>query len=335
MRGSQILFAIIALSLLLSVGAVAGSTANGCSYKVINGQYLTDCSNQRTASAEPAVAASAPAAVSTAPVTSYSDVPVRQNQGAYAPTLPPQQPQQARAIVATLDEPAPESTYEVREEQDRERLRYQLVDQTYVGVLLGTSNMKESNTSSTTGFGLVLGTNIDDHFGVELGYSYANQKMNLGLASSAPAPGMFSGRSAYDAQLSTHLFTGEIQGHLTDSVKRLRPYLGLGLGWRSASLKENRTDVDYYGQPLLGGSLRQNTFGAIAGAGTKLRVAKALNLAVAFRYFLPIARQDARLEQPASVPGGVDSGETRLNSSQDVLTGSSQYQVLGGVQYSF
>lgn len=57
------------------------------------------------------------------------------------------------------------------------------LDKTWVGATLGASNMKESNSGSTVGVGLNIGTNIDDTFGVELGWGYAKQNLRMGLAS--------------------------------------------------------------------------------------------------------------------------------------------------------
>ena len=47
MRGKNIFYLFIGLTLLFSLSAIAeetsGPTADGCTYKVINGQYLTSC----------------------------------------------------------------------------------------------------------------------------------------------------------------------------------------------------------------------------------------------------------------------------------------------------
>jgi opacity protein-like surface antigen len=159
------------------------------------------------------------------------------------------------------------------------------------------------------------------------------------LASSGASASIMGGgsatapRSGTDSTLSSNLFRGEVLAHLTDSVKRLRPYLGAGLGWRSAKLQENAAST-LYGGSQAGGSLHQNAFGALASAGTKLRIAKSVSLSFAFDYYLPLARQDARLEQPITAANAA-SPTSKLSSSDSFLTGSSQYQILGGVQYAF
>ena len=204
--------------------------------------------------------------------------------------------------------------------------------------------MKESNAGSATGLGLELGTNVDDTFGFEFGYSHSKQDLSLGLASRGIAdPSSSDGvassfspsptATGADSTLSSSLFRGELLAHLTDSVKRLRPYVGAGLGWRTATLEENASS-SIYGSPLAGGSLHQSALGGIATVGTKLRIARAVSLSFAFDYFLPIARQDAQLEQPVASTNGV-AATSKLTSNDNVLTGSRQYQILGGVQYAF
>jgi hypothetical protein len=350
MGTKTIFFLTAATALLFSIGAVAageisGKTADGCTYKVINGQYLTSC--PKRGAAPPTASDSVhtvSAAASAGPVTDYGAVPVRHNNAVGAPALPPQQPNQS-APISSIEKDASVATDEDFDAGRRERLKNKIIDQTYVGLAVGASNMKETNTGSATGFGLNLGTNIDDTFGVELGYGYARQDLNLGLASrgssTTPDPaqqqpqqqggGFGAAVRASDASLSTNLFTGEVLAHLTDPVKRLRPYLGAGLGWRSAALTESADNAT----GLAGGELHQNTFGGLASLGTKLRITKALNLGFAFHYFFPLARQDARLQQPVAALGGQTPTQSKLSASDDLLTGSSQYQILGGVQYSF
>lgn len=357
MRGQFLLLAIAAALVFATAATAAttssGKTADGCSYKIINGQYLTTCPNQpkekpNSDAGTAVVAPAAPVAQDTVrvnsgrPVGSYGDVPVRHNPSAVAPELPPQQPVNVnRGQVSSAFEKS-ESLEDLHEER-RDALKTKLLDKTWVGATLGASNMKESNSGSTVGVGLNIGTNIDDTFGVELGWGYAKQNLRMGLASRGANVDANAGLTGMapdsDASLSSHLFTGEVQAHLTDPVKRLRPYIGGGLGWRTATLSENRTPVTGqdlgYSTSLGGGSLRQSTFGALAVAGTKLRVSKAWNLGFAFRYFIPVARQDARLEQASASYPGQASSDSKLSQADEILTGSSQYQVLGGVQYAF
>jgi len=323
-----------------------GKTADGCSYKIINGQYLTSCPSKQKLETQPAAAdqVTTQSYSASRPIGSYGDVPVRRNSAASAPSMQPQS-QPMAAPVPSITSSIERENYgsdPVEEDSRRNRLKNRLLDKTYAGLLLGASNMKNSNSGSALGFGLNLGTNIDDHFGVELGYGYAKQDLRLGLAArgSNVDQGVPS-TSSSDAALSSHLLHAELQAHLTDPLKRLRPYVGAGLGWRSATLTESRTSPNQQlGTPGTGGgSLHQSAFGGLVAAGTKLRIAKAFHLGFVFRYFLPILRQDARIEEPASVAAsGSDeqtTNNTKLSKGDDSLTGSSQYQVLGGVHYSF
>lgn len=348
MRGTLLLLAVMAMftiSHMAQAATVQGKTADGCSYKIINGQYLTSCPG-RPSAAEPTLVAQAQAQPNQGrPVGGYGDVPVRKSDAApvsnYAQPSP-QSPAPPRAVVSSIEREEG-FTPDYQEDDRRERLRGTLLDKTYAGIILGSSNMKESNAGSSMGLGLNIGTNIDDHFGVELGYSYAKQDLRLGLASRGANTDLgLPAASMNDSTLNSHLLTGEFQAHLTDPLKRLRPYLGAGLGWRSATLSENRQNIPNqmgYSTTTGGGSLRQTAIGGLASAGTKLRINKAFHVGVAFRYFFPLLRQDARLEQPATIAAGNSEEQipngTKLTQADDTLTGSTQYQVIGGVHYSF
>lgn len=290
---------------------ITGKTADGCSYRIINGQYLTSC-DQKT---EPPTPQAAPAPV----VTSYDAVPVRQSFAAPQPVSAPVS-EPAPAATQSSAIVVPQSTYQDRRQEQRD----QYVDATYVGGAIGSSTITESNAGSSTGFGVALGTNLDDFLGIELGYAYTNQDLNLGLAARGGAP-QAAGTS--DASLRSHLISAEIQGHLTDVFKRLRPYAGLGLAWKSSTLEEDAQPAfyPYSVQSTKGGSIQQTSLGAIASAGTKFRLTQTLQLGVAFRYFLPLSRQNPTL----------GSAGTRLTQADSRLTGSSQHQFSGGLFYAF
>ncbi len=347
MRG--FLFLALAISVPAHADGLSGKTADGCSYKIINGQYLTSCPGKGASEPTP-VAQDTVIVNSGRPVGSYGDVPMRRNSAAAAPSM--QQPRIMEARPASAPVSSITSSIEAEgqggsaiEDERRERLKNKLLDKTYVGAILGASNMKSSNSGSAVGMGLNLGTNIDDHFGVELGWSYAKQNLRLGLASRGGNVDQSANpSSSNDAALTSHLFTGELQAHLTDPLKRLRPYLGAGIGWRTAKLSETpqapvNSDVPNYGATG-GGSLHQSAFGGLVSAGSKLRLSKSFNLGFAFRYFFPLLRQSAKIEQPSSPSypgdnGENQNGETKLSKGDDALTGSSQYQVVGGLQYAF
>ena len=348
MKASLIILSFTALP-ALAQGATSGRTADGCTYKILNGQYLTDCSKKDAPAAAPAAisAESTPAPTTSAPsfVTSYGDVPVRNNPLAPSPsvqtvTTVSAAPAAPSTMNVTLAPPS-QNTLVVDLEDSRHRRRVdKLIEQPYVGVLVGATTISASNKGASTGLGVNVGTLLDEHFGVELGYNYARQGLNLGLdqRGSEPGAGVLNAyRTREDANLKAHLLSLEAQGYLTGALRRFRPFLGLGLGWKSSTLSEVATqDQRSFGYSQGTSSLTQTSVGGLGTAGAKLRVGKDLAVAFSFRYFFPFARQSARLEQPAyyGIPG--DNPEVaRITKADDGLTGSSQYQISGGLQYSF
>ncbi len=305
---------VLSLLLLSATPALAtsGKTADGCTYRVINGQYLTSCDSKsdtvKQASAAPQT------------VTNYGAVPMRNNPAAPAPSIQP-------ISTMNVQVPSQSTLLEAKEERREEREMDKAVDLTYVGAQLGSTSIKNANSS--TGGGVTLGTNLDDHFGVELGYNYTKQGLQLGL-NSRGGPGAYTPVRGNDASLRSHLISGEAQAYLTDALKRLRPYAGLGLGWKSSTLEEN--SYGYGGGSM--GSLNQTSLGAIGSLGAKFRVGQSIQLGLMLSYFLPFSRQDARLEQ-ASSPYGYAAPMSRLVREDDALTGAGQSQIQGGVQYLF
>ncbi|MGE3263365.1 MAG: outer membrane beta-barrel protein [Bacteriovoracia bacterium] len=319
--------------------AASGKTADGCSYQIINGQYLTTCG--KTKASDPVQVAS----VAAAPIpTSYGAVPMRYEPSAPHPSVQqmPSPPETMTVQIAT-----PQNRLIQREdnwESERSRQHQELIDSTYVGAFLGASTMSSVSAGSALGLGLNVGTNIDDNFGFELGYSYSSQDLNLNLDSRSSAdplaPALNNGyATANDATLRSHLISGEFQGHFTDSYKRLRPYLGVGLGWKASTVEENGAANTYGSYATGGGSLSQSTLGGIGSAGVKFRISRAINFGATFRYFLPLLRQESKIEQAQSNSGGYgiypNANESRLTKADDALTGSGQYQFLGGIQYLF
>lgn len=310
--------------------AIEGKTADGCTYKVINGQYLTQCPSDAKGATNNAPSTYVAPKSSSDTVTSYSAVPMRSNPSAPVPSV-----QTAPAPVVSVAIETPSQNEQISEsyETARKREKDQFEDATYAGFFLGSSSLK--NSSSSLGLSGSLGTSIDEHFGVELGYSYSGQSRNIGLSSRgnetdlgslSPTP------TKDDVTIRSHLISGEIQGHITDSRKRLRPFLGAGFGYRMNSLKEKSSQDPFSGRSVSGGSLSQNAFGGLASAGAKLRISKTMQLGFVFRYFFPIASQEAKLESGATSFSGTES---RLTSSDSVFTEGGQTQILGGFQVAF
>jgi opacity protein-like surface antigen len=211
-------------------------------------------------------------------------------------------------------------TYRERRDEQRD----QFIDATYVGALLGSATISDPGAGSATGLGVVLGTSLDDFLGIEFGYSFTKMDTRLDLPSRAGTSSAQNPANSTDSSLASHLVTAEFQAHLTDALKRLRPYAGLGLGWKSSTLQEELPPT-YYAQNA-NASLSQTALGPVASAGTKFRLTPTFQLGFSFRYFLPLSRQTARLSA---------DGDTRLRLSDAKLTGSAQHQVSGGLLYSF
>lgn len=302
--------------------AASGKTADGCTYKVINGQYLTSCDPKPQAADQVVMVASAP---SSAPVTSYGAVPMRSNPDALVPSVQTVSPQTMQVSLS-----APMQSSLVKEEMAERPESFR--DYTYVGANLGSTSIKDGRSS--TGLGATIGANLDEHFAVELGYNYTSQGLNLGLDTRGNSLGdTYPARD--DSTLKSHLIATEFQGYATNSNRRFRPYLGLGMGVKISSLKEKSlsgNSYNYYGAATPSGSLNQTSFGGIGSAGAKLRVGKGFHVGVAFRYFFPLLRQESSLSQEGNFYAG---NQTRLTKADDTLTGASQYQLQGGVEYSF
>jgi hypothetical protein len=179
---------LLSMSLALTTAtspafATSGKTADGCTYRVINGQYLTTCGTPKPAPSLGTNAASAPAPIP----TNYATVPMRYEPSAPHPTVLESSLQAEPAINTTkmrsLD----------REEDWQESRAHQhqdLLDSTYVGATLGANTMTSVSAGSALGVGVNVGTNIDDNFGFQLGYSYSSQDLNLHLDSRGSADQM-------------------------------------------------------------------------------------------------------------------------------------------------
>lgn len=329
------------LAILLTSSAfaeVSGKTADGCTYRIINGKYLTDCSTkEKTASDQISEKAASPenAPQINRPVMSYDSVPVRENgnapqsyfatsnSGASTLSIPVSRPSQG-ALVIDREEKLSGAILTEAPEKIRS---YKFREKTYLGFGVGSASIKQSTAGSSTGLGLELGTNLDELIGVELAYSYVKQGLKLGLAQDDLSP------TASDATLSSNLFAAEVHFHLTETSSRLRPFAGGGLGLKLSTLEEKNTSLysQAYGssQPA---SLSQQSIGATVTAGAKLRISRKLDLVGKFNYFAPIIRQSARLDE-ANDP--YQESTTRLTQEDSAFTGSSQYQIVGGLHYIF
>ncbi len=313
---------VILLTLTANARANNGATANGCTYQVINGQYLYSCEAKKP---NPELTPS-----TTPTVAPVAEAPVQQQvqpQTMMIPIAPPPQQNVANDTVSTISA-SPETSSSKS-----------MVDAIYVGAEIGSASIIQ-NSDSTMSLGVNVSANVDENMGFEIGYTYAKQDVYLGLANRAgmiPAPtGPFGAnqRNITDATLSAHLLSGEMQFFLTDYYKKLRPYAGVGLGWKHSSLSENSTGG--YGMAAADGSLSQNSVGLVASLGAKVQVAKNFLAAIAFRAYRPFSTQNPTLNSGSSYAfGGPSTTNSRLTTTDSNLTEAGLYQIVGGVSVAF
>lgn len=330
---------VLFLLLISPASSFAGQTSNGCSYKVINGEYHYDCKNA------PAPAAPAPAPATPIPSQRVTDTPITSYSA--APMAAPSERAVPSANIPTMNisiaPPVQNQTINTTESSSssantsQQNYRDEFLDATYVGVMVGGSTISGANAGSALGAGLTVGTNLDEYLGIEIAYAYTKQDLYLNLAARGAATTMSPYGSTFqtnDSAVNAHLLSAEIQFHLTDSFKRLRPYAGLGLGWKQSTLSEknsapsNNYNGYNYGMNSVtqeSGTLSQSSIGALASLGTKFRFSKNLQGLIAMRYFLPVS------SQAATRSGAVN----HFNSGDSDITSSSLYQIVGGVQYAF
>jgi hypothetical protein len=332
---------------------LSGLAADGCSFQVINGVYMHSCSdkggqagrgNQATAtSARRGLVANETVASET--ITSYSSVQMRSAPLSLSPPALSAAPARP-TLVSSLEGQNFRSAQDIQEE----RLIRSLVERTFVSLSAGTASTKGSGAEGL-GLGVSLGTNLDEFFGAEIGYSFSRQSMNLGLenrqgsasvldsersslASQWPVAGSSRNSRATsnnDSSLANHLFAAEVQGHLTSVRRRLRPFLGAGLSWRSSQLEEEELPAG-----VNGGVLRQSSLNASGSAGAKLRVGRNVQLAFAFRYISPLLKQESQLDAPqATARSGLLAPTSKLEAQDSRLTSASLTQLIGGVQVYF
>ena len=356
-------FTLILAPMPAMAKTISGKTADGCSYQIVNGKYITNCPAKNLGSSD-SVSNTASAPTASPTITSYGAVPVRANNNALRPsvesvtytnTVSPQV-NQAPTMIVPISTPdqgrmVPQESYAERkiERQDK------FLNSTYAGASLGSANINSNGGGSSLGFGLQTGTNIDEFFGVEISYSYSKHDTFLNLqnrGATNPFPNSQLSNngfatSASDSTLKTHLITADVLAHLTDTDKRLRPYLGLGLGFQSSKLEENSSVplAMNPGASNVAGSLSQSSFGISTSGGTKFRITDSIQFAAALKYFFPVFRNSAKFDQsPGLAPASVSADGTttdstsvgsKLDSGDSRMTGSAQYQISGGLQYVF
>ena len=310
---------LITITALLLAGAAhaEGTTANGCTYQVINGKYLYSC-EAKTPNTERVPSTTL---VEPAPQTMTVAVAPPANQVVRYDT------------VSTISAD-PESTFSSSKSPS---------DAVYVGAQIGSSTISENG--STTGLGLSVSANVDENVGFEIGYSYAKSDLFLGLAqrnggtptAGTPTNTYGSTLKTTDSTLTAHLISGEMQFFLTDYNKRLRPYAGVGLGWKSSTLDEDTAySSGYSTQAPTSSSLSQSSLGLVASLGTKFQISKKFLASVAFRAYRPFSTQNPTLNSGSGYAlGGPSATTARLSTADSVLTEAGLYQIVGGFHVAF
>ncbi len=306
----------------------SGKTANGCSYSVINGKYLYDCSgaasNQQKTPTASASTTQTTISTTVAPLDSYSSVPVFHSSETPQPLIVDKQsrlPTTPPKKQARIETPAAAET-------SREAESSEYKDHSYVGFLVGGTTLTAPGASNSTGIGLAIGSNIDDYMGLELDYSYASQDLNLGLNSRASIPG--STVTATDSSLNANLVVAELQFHATDTSSRFRPYVGVGLGWKHSSLEDAGQGGFGGNATIPGSSVSQSSFGTDTTIGAKIRFNENFQGVLDFRYFLPVVKSSASVSEDST-----DGSQGRLTAADSPLTKSSLYQFQAGLLYLF
>lgn len=314
-----------------------GTTANGCTYRIINGKYFVNCPNQKQANGAPAAAPNTavrgtfkptnlPAANSPAnrgavvpaqPPQSYSNVgSIPAGQQMESPTLPKNQQN-----VPVLGTQFPGDPQGVEEAEGKDPAKFgNLV---YGGIVLGRTNFIDTDNldGDSTGFGVEFGTNLTEHIGIALGYSFQKVDLFLGLEDRSGGAVITPFTKAKnkptgtitqvpltneDSTLIAHIISAEAQLHLTNARAAFRPFAGLGLGYKISSIEENfpaGTDG------ASNSSMQQNAFGLTAGVGSKYRLSKAIQLGASFRFFIPVSSTEPIWSTKPRTPG-VDENRT-------------------------
>jgi opacity protein-like surface antigen len=112
--------------------------------------------------------------------------------------------------------------------------------------------------------------------------------------------------------------------YLTDLESFVRPYAGLGVGYRSSTLEENFPS----GTRGAGGAfLNQTSFGANLNFGLQFRFSDAIRSMAAFRYYRPVINSDPEFDRGSTL--------NYFNLSDTKLTSAPLRQLVASLQYVF
>lgn len=261
-----------------SAESSSGKTANGCTYQVINGQYVANC----------------PASSEQEEMVDVEGNPTPPPSNIPAPKEAPQQ-----VVSPSLPRSAAGVTVLRSESEFAEGNYDSSAPKFYLGAGLGTAFLTDAERlrGNTMAFGLQIGADLNDVLGLEFGYSYQSQDLFLGLESRANGQVItpqnqtqnrgtsVAPTSNIDSTLRAHVFALESQFHLTERASTFRPFAGVGLAIKQASLVENFPSGT---SGETGSSVSQTSFSLAASVGAKVRLAENLQIVGLLRLLLPI-----------------------------------------------
>lgn len=313
-----------------SHAATTGQTANGCSYKIINGKYHYNCDAKT-----PAVQTSVP--------RQYQERPAE----VVSPSLQrrPAVPARSAGSFSTVSDAG--AYNKSRGGSFSNDLFF--VDKIYLGAQVGglglTTDVGDANTA--TAFGVSAGADIDRNLGFEISYNYSNHELLMGLLSRNPAITVapLPGQTLIiekDAEMVSHHIAAEVQYYLTSPNNRFRPFAGAGVFWRRSNIEE-ALPANVSG--TTNSEFTQSTFGVPLSAGAQFYFTRKLRLIGQFRYLQPVLKSDPDVELnpratgAATVGGAAAMGgpvvTSLFNEADEDITGSASYSVSAALQFSF
>lgn len=327
---------LVAMAALFPVTSLAnapssqGKTANGCTYKIINGEYYVNCPdkvNTRSAGpsrspanpdaptvATPSYPSAAPGtlAPNTQTTSDYNAIATKPGKEMESPSLP-----KSAASVPVVDPQFPGDPQGVVQAGDPA----QFGNFVYGGVVLGRSNFIDTDNleGASTGFGVEFGTNVTEHIGLALGYSFQQTELFLGLEDRSGGAVLTPFTKAKnkpvgqvtnvpltneDSTLTAHIISAETQLHLTRAKALFRPFAALGIGYKVSTLEE---DFPAGTDGASNSSMKQNSFGMTAGVGSKYKISDNFQLGAAFRFFIPVASTEPLWSTKPRRPEGAEN----------------------------
>lgn len=323
---TEILLGILigAIIVMASTSHAAGTTANGCSYKVINGKYHYNCEAK-----SPSVQTSVPGYYRDNKPAEVVSPSLARATSTVEPTVTPAR--MANTSTSQYQGPGDDWLF---------------LDKVFVGGQIGGLGLTtgEGSANTATSFGVGLSADLNHNFGFELSYTYAGFELFMGLMNRSPEvqPSPFGGITTVtkDAEMVSHHVVAEGQYFLTSSRNKFRPFAGAGIFWRRSTIEET-LPANTIG--ATNSEFSQTSFGIPLSAGLQVYFNRTIRLNTQFRYLQPIFTSDAQIDYNQSGTGasaGVAAFNqpqvlTLFNENDEDITGSAAYQLSATLQFSF